>query len=100
MAGVYFQACRGLVAGGFEMFATAVNDGEGCANQVAGVLTIRSTQMPSLTLDFSWSLSPDRVIRPRERFDYRVGFMTDDQAFQLPEGTASTKFSAFSIPCP
>ena len=100
MAGVYFQACRGLVAGGFEMFATAVNDGEGSAREVGGVTTIRNAAPPNLTLDFPWSLPPDRIIRPREQFDYRVGFMTDAQAFQFPDGTASTKFSGLSVPCP
>jgi hypothetical protein len=88
------------VPGGYAMFATALNDGAGCASQVAGVLTIRNTQQPNLTLDFSWSLPADRVIQPGERFDYHLEFMTDAQAFQFPEGTASTLFSGFSVPCP
>jgi Carboxypeptidase regulatory-like domain len=88
------------VAGGFDMFANAVNAGEGCASQVAGVLTIRHSQQPNLTLDFSWTLPVDRIIQPHEQFEYRIGVITDAQAFQFPEGTASTRFSAASIPCP
>ena len=34
------------------------------------------------------------------RITYRLGFMTNEQAFQFPEGTATTKFSGVSIPCP
>jgi hypothetical protein len=42
----------------------------------------------------------ERIILLGERFDYHLGFMTDPQAFQFPEGSASTKFSGFSLPCP
>jgi hypothetical protein len=87
-------------SGGFEMYATAINEGEGCADRVGGVTTIKNAAPPNLTLDFSWSLPPDRIIRPGEQFTYRVGFMTDDQARQFPEGTASNRFSGVSIPCP
>jgi hypothetical protein len=80
--------------------ANAVNAGEGCASQVAGVLTIRHSQQPNLTIDFSWTLPVDRIIQPHEQFEYRIGVITDAQAFQFPEGTASTRFSAVSIPCP
>ena len=62
--------------------------------------TIKNAAPPNLTLDFSWSLSAERIIQSGERFEYHVGFMTDAQAFQFPTGTASTKFSGFSIPCP
>jgi len=55
---------------------------------------------PNLTLDFSWNLPAVRIIQPGERFEYHVGFMTDAQAFQFPDGTASTNFSGFSVPCP
>src|SRR4029434_9311217 len=78
------------VPGGWEMFAHATNARAGCATQVGGVLTIRNTQQPNLTLDFSWSLPPDRIIRPSENFEYRIGVISDAQAFQFPEGTAST----------
>jgi hypothetical protein len=88
------------VPGGFEAYATAVNDGPGCANAVGGVTTIRNAAPPNLTLDFSWSLPTDRIIQSGERFDYHLGFMTDAQAFQFPEGSAFTKFSGFSVPCP
>ena len=88
------------VPGGFEMFATAINDGPGCVNSVAGVTTIKNAAPPNLTLDFPWSLPADRIIQPGETFEYRVGFTSDDQARQFPEGSASTKFSGFSIPCP
>jgi hypothetical protein len=88
------------VAGGFKMFATAVNGGEGCASRVGGVTTIKNAAPPNLTLDFSWSLPATQIVKPGERFDYRVGFMTDEQAFQFPEGSAFTKFSGFSVVCP
>jgi hypothetical protein len=85
---------------GFEMFAQGVNDGPGCVNSVGGVTTLRNAAPPNLTLDFAWALPTTRTIQPGETFEYRVGFMTDAQAFQFPEGSASTKFSGFSIPCP
>ena len=88
------------VPGGFEMYAMALNDGPGCVNSVSGVITIRSTAPPNLTIDFTWSLPADRIVQPGERFTYHVGTMTDEQAFRFPAGTASTKFSGFSIPCP
>jgi len=88
------------VAGGFEAFANAVNDGPGCVNSVAGVTTIRNAQPPNLTLDFSWSLPATRIIQPGEQFEYHAGFMSNEQAYAFPEGTASTKFTGFSIPCP
>jgi len=50
------------VPGGFEMFATAINDGAGCANSVSGVTTIKNAAPPNATLDFSWSLAADRMI--------------------------------------
>jgi len=82
------------------MFATAINDGAGCARDVAGVTTIKNAAPPNSTLDFLWTLPASQIVRPGERFEYRVGFMTDAQAFQFPEGSASTKFSALSVPCP
>jgi hypothetical protein len=88
------------VPGGFDMFANAINEGEGCTDRVGGVTTIKNTAPPNLTLAFSWSLPPDQIIRRGEQFTYRVGFMTDDQARQFPVGTASTKFAGFTIPCP
>jgi hypothetical protein len=88
------------VAGGFAAYATGINDGPGCVTSVAGVTTIRNAAPPNLTLDFSWSLPTDRIVQSGERFDYHLGFMTDAQAFQFPEGTASTKFGGFSITCP
>ena len=88
------------VAGGFEMYATAVNDGPGCANSVSGVTTIKNAAPPNLTLDFSWALEATRIIQPGERFDYHLGFMTDDQARSVSDSTASTRFSGFSIVCP
>ena len=88
------------VPGGFEMFATAINDGPGCVHSVGGVTTIKNAAPPNLTLDFSWSLPAERIIQPGERFDYRLGFMSDEQARQFLEGSASTKFSRFSVACP
>jgi hypothetical protein len=52
-----------------------------------GVTTIKNTAPPNLTLDFSWSLPADRIIPPGERFDYHLGFLSDDQARQFPEGS-------------
>jgi len=86
--------------GGFEMYAMALNDGPGCVNSVSGVITIRNTAPPNLTIDFTWSLPATQIVRPGEQFTYHVGFMTDAQAFQFPAGSASTRFSAFSVPCP
>ena len=88
------------VAGGFEAYATALNAGEGCVNSVSGVTTIRNTAPPNLTLDFSWRLPAEQLIRAGERFDYHLGFLSDEQARSVSDSTASTKFSGVSVPCP
>jgi hypothetical protein len=88
------------VPGGFEAYASGINDASGCAAQVSGVTTFTnaSTRLPTLT--FAWTLPPERIIRPGETFEYHIGFMSDPLAFAFPEGTASTRFSGISVPCP
>ena len=77
-----------------------INEGDGCAREIGGVTTIKNAAPPNLTLDFSWNLPAERIILPGQPFEYHLGFMTDAQAFQFPEGSAATKFSGFSVPCP
>ena len=86
--------------GGFEMFAMAENTGEACAIQISGVTTIKNAAPPNLTVDLSWTLPASQIVRPGEPFTYHVGFTSEEQALAFPEGTASTRFSAYSVPCP
>jgi len=88
------------VANGYQMFANAINTGSGRPAQVTGVLTIMSTAPPHLALDFSWSVPPERIIVPGEQFEYRVGFMSNEQAFAIPEGSARSVFSSAAVLCP
>jgi hypothetical protein len=45
-------------------------------------------------------LPPERIIVPGEQFEYRGGFMSNEQALQLPEGSARTVFSGAAVLCP
>jgi hypothetical protein len=63
------------------------------------VTTLRNAAPPNLTLDFSWSLPASQIVQPGEWFRYRIGVMTNEQ-FAFRDGTATTRFSGFSIPCP
>jgi hypothetical protein len=51
-----------LPGGGYDMSATATNEGPGCANSVSGVTAIKNAAPPNATLAFSWSLPADRII--------------------------------------
>jgi hypothetical protein len=64
------------------MLAISVNNGDGCAIDVGGVTTIANAQPLRLMLDSSWTLKATQIIRPGERFQYRIGVITDEQAFR------------------
>jgi hypothetical protein len=86
--------------GGFDMFATGVNSGDGCATAISGVTTVTGSSGAVFT--FPWALPPAAVIRPGERFQYTFGPLSRIDVSRLgsADGTYTTRPDFTTSACP
>lgn len=84
---------------GFDMAASGVNSGDGCASSVTGMTTL--TGANGVVLTYAWSLPASTIIRPGEGFIYNFGPMSRSEAasFGTAQGIYSTRADFVSSGC-
>jgi carboxypeptidase family protein len=80
--------------GGFDIFASGVNSGDGCATSISGVTTI--TGSSGVVLTFPWTLPPATIVRPGERFRYTFGPISRADLTRLGSGNRYTTRADFT----
>ncbi len=84
--------------GGYDMHATGVNTGDGCAGSIGGTTTITA----GASFTYPWKLSPAVIVRPGERFQYAFGPISRSEVDMLTgaSGTYITTFVFVTTACP